>query len=622
MFEIQFETWKNICNLYCSLKAGYKHAHLQWFPFSKLSPEDIQYLQSKDFFEKFIQKPAFLLYSPMMHQSENFLQKSDGSFRDSSLVSPILYLILQCIGKEISNYYSDSRPADVSVYYAGNYPENRVIYKTDYDDFYKHVNACKENYNYFIKTDVSNFYNNISVDILIDRIDRMCNTTEIHFNQRVLQLYKSFMLYCGHGRFPLIDNSLASSFLATVVYMDQIDCRLSEYLRTKAEHIQGFKMIRYVDDLYIMISSSSEISELTKTYNEIRNEYSSILREYGLTINAKKCCLRKSEEVNDELKKSLYDEYYNGIKCEIGNIFDGKLLDFLSSLWLDLLLDSVDIDRYNSTIDKVFSSQDIEFTPQEVFNYFVYENDSALQTKEIQDAILRLLGESNSFISLDPKRLTVMIMKSKSDAAIKRFLANLFDRNRAKKWNSYDTTIAVTYLIQSKFNHIDLLGIIEKEHPDLYNYYYYNCRSSCLSYLGNTKITTLRETISNDWKAYYLYFMYLCEKQKNNHMAAFAFFKNFFDRVTADIDYRLGTDPKLKKPNYRGFYKEGPIKKVYENIDGSNLVIQKAHLIRNSNPLSHSSSDMLEKYSSEDIRGSICELSKLLFEKNKTFTSS
>ena len=105
-------------------------------------------------------------------------------------------------------------------------------------------------------------------------------------------------------------------------------------------------------------------------------------------------------------------------------------------------------------------------------------------------------------------------------------------------------------------------------------------------------------------------------------MAAFAFFKNFFDRVTADIDYRLGTDPKLKKPNYRGFYKEGPIKKVYENIDGSNLVIQKAHLIRNSNPLSHSSSDMLEKYSSEDIRGSICELSKLLFEKNKTFTSS
>jgi hypothetical protein len=98
-------------------------------------------------------------------------------------------------------------------------------------------------------------------------------------------------------------------------------------------------------------------------------------------------------------------------------------------------------------------------------------------------------------------------------------------------------------------------------------------------------------------------------------MAAYAYYKNYFDRVTADIDYKNGTSPKLKKPNYKGFYKEGPIKKVYSGITDSDSIIEKAHLIRNSNPLSHSSSDMLEKYSSTQIQNTIEDLSQLIFAK-------
>ena len=35
---------------------------------------------------------------------------------------------------------------------------------------------------------------------------------------------------------------------------------------------------------------------LGDTYNEIRNEYSSILKEYGLSLNTKKCCIKKSSD--------------------------------------------------------------------------------------------------------------------------------------------------------------------------------------------------------------------------------------------------------------------------------------------------------------------------------------
>jgi len=117
-----------------------------------------------------------------MHQSENFLQKSDGSFRDSSLVGPILYLMLQAVGKEIYDQYISVRPYDVSVYYAGNYEHMRPKYKQDYDDFFKELNASIDEYQYFIKTDITNFFANINVDKLVAQIDRVCNSDEVSFS--------------------------------------------------------------------------------------------------------------------------------------------------------------------------------------------------------------------------------------------------------------------------------------------------------------------------------------------------------------------------------------------------------------------------------------------------------
>lgn len=93
-----------------------------------------------------------------------------------------------------------------------------------------------------------------------------------------------------------------------------------------------------------------------------------------------------------------------------------------------LIYDSVDIEKYNGLIDKHFASEDIEFTPNEVFNYFVYENEEELYTEEVTDKILELIRQSIAFINLDPKRLTVMIMKTHSDKSIRAFLNQLFIR--------------------------------------------------------------------------------------------------------------------------------------------------------------------------------------------------
>lgn len=626
MLGITYNTWKNVCDMYFSLNAGSQKAYLQWFPFTKLSSADKETISSEDFYNNYIKTASFMIFPSAMHQSENYLQKGDGSFRDSSLVAPILFLFLQSIGLEIHNHYLPIRPSDISVYYAGNYEHLRPKYKQDYDDFFKELNASIDEYQYFIKTDITNFFANISVDKLITQIDKVCNSDTVVFSQTQLHLFKELLTYCGNGRFPLIENSIASSFLATVVYLDAVDKALHEYISTNVTVFSSFRIVRYVDDMYILISSNRPIGYLHEAYNEIRNEYSSILKNYGLALNAKKCCLKESKEINQELKKSLYDEYFNGQKHNIEELFSGALYRFLNDLSLELLLDSINIEKYNELINKNFSSDNIEFTSSEVFNYFIYENEDELQSEPVVRKIVELVEQSISFINLDPKRLTVMIMKTQNDRAIKAFLNQLFKKNRSNKWNSYDTTIAISYLIQSKFQHRDLLDILSDRHPNLYSYYFYHCKNSTIHCFDSQKIKNLINIIAMDSKAHYLYFMHLCEMKRANYMAAFAYYKNYFDRVTADLDFVFGENKKLKKPNYKAFYKETAFIKFYSIIDNSESIINNAHKLRNANPLSHSSSELLDSNdTSNDLCESIKALSKLIYkyiDKHKYIQSS
>lgn len=595
------------------MKDGLKKSYLQSFPFSKLSDTDKTYLLSEDFFLQYIKSGAFILYPESLHRTENYIQKGDGSFRDSSLVSPMLYLVLQSIGKEISNKYISQRPPEISVYYAGNYQHNRPIYKQDYDDFFKEINEYIDSYQYFIKTDISNFYSNINFEKLVQQLDYQCNTPATTITQTQLLLYRKLLEYCGAGNFPLIENSIASSYLSTIVYLDKVDVELYDYIQKYIKEFNEFKIIRYVDDMYILISSDKPISCLYQAFNEIRNEYSSILKKYGLALNAQKCSLKPSVEINNELKKSLYDEYFNGKKCHIEELFENKLLDFITDLTGELSQGCTTIERYNKIIHNHFYLDDVEFTPNEVFNYLIYENCDELTSPEVIDAITKLVNCDVSFINLDSKRLTVMIMKTKSTGAIKTMLNQLFQKNRIGKWNSYDTTIAISYLIQSRFNHIDLLSTIKIRVPELYLYYEKYCKVSFVESFKNEQYQLLSKIINGDTKSYFLYFMYCCEEQKNDYLTSFAFYKNYFDRISAQIAFYIKYDDKAKKPNYKGFYTESALKKLYVNIENSDTIINDAHSLRNSNPVSHASADLLDSNeTSKNISEAINSLDYLI----------
>lgn len=102
MFGISYETWKEICEMYFDIPQGSLKAYLQWFPFTKLSEDDKEKIKSNDFFDRYIDSGGFVIFPEVMRRSENFVQKEDGSFRNASLVSPLLFLVIQAIGKEVS----------------------------------------------------------------------------------------------------------------------------------------------------------------------------------------------------------------------------------------------------------------------------------------------------------------------------------------------------------------------------------------------------------------------------------------------------------------------------------------------------------------------------------------
>lgn len=619
MFAFEYEDWKMICSQISLQKRGRKRMYLQWYPFTCLSAKEKETLISEAFFKDYIKSGLFLYYSENWLITNNYIMKGDGNFRNASLVSPTMYLVALTIGKSISKKYQPLRQSSINVFYAGNYDEDRLYYKKDYDVFFKTLNDLSQSYRYFIKTDVKDFFPNIDMNKLFDIINLRFAETSVKIAQKDLMVYKELLLCLGQGEFPLIENCAASSFLATVVYLETPDSKLFSFITDKVPYITEFSMVRYVDDLYILFNSDLPENKITPMVNRIINEYSSELKKLNLSLNRGKTSWRPTTDISEELKKSLYDEQFNGKECNITDFVDGDLLlKFLESIKESLLDYSLDAAKYLELINDVFNIPKTEYTPHEIYNSLVYEKHPLFKDTRIIETLINLVCFDYNFLKLDTKRFTVILLKTQDGRLIKAMLSKLFEANRMDVWNVYDTSLAINYLLQRSFNHDDLLNILKDEEQSVHLYYELFCKSSFLVSMSKSKqkyISKFKTSIfyEQDDKLFFLYFMYMVEMKKNNYLSAFAYYKNFFDRISAHLAYTINGNQAKGKPNYKGYYKEGAFKQLYAGISDADKIIEKAHEIRNSNPLSHSSAELLDNNdTAADILSNIKQLSNLI----------
>ena len=619
MFSLEYEDWKMVCSQIGIQKRGRKRIFLQWYPFTCLSSKEKETLTSEGFFSDYIKSGLFLYYSESWLITDNYIMKDDGNFRNASLVSPIMYLVALTIGKSISKVYQSRRQHSFSVFYAGNYDEDRLYYRKDYDLFFKTVNDLSQSYRYFAKTDVKDFFSNINMNKLFELINLRFAEASVQIAQKDLLVYKELLLCLGQGEFPLIENCAVSSYLATVVYLENPDCRLNSYIADKEPHITGFSMVRYVDDLYILFDSDLSEDMITPLFNRIVDNYSSELKKLNLSLNREKTLWKLTSDISEELKKSLYDEQFNGKECNITDFVDSNLLlSFLGGIKELLLNCRLDAVKYLELINETFTIPQTEYTPQEIYNSLVYERHSLFSDTQVVGLFFSLIDLDRDFLKLDTKRFTVMLLKTKNGDLIKAMLSGLFEANRKGVWNICHTSLAVNYLLQRSFNHLDLLKILKTEDLSVYSYYELFCKSSFMASMKQSKqkyIEKFRTSIfyREDDKLFFLYFMYMVEIKKNNYLSAFAYYKNFFDRISARLAYTINGDQAKGKPNYKAYYREGDLRRLYAGIADADRVIRKAHEIRNSNPLSHSSADLVDSNNSTlDIINSIERLGHLI----------
>ena len=629
MFSLEYEDWKMVCSQIGLQKRGRKSMYLQWYPFTRLSEKEKATLVTEEFFNDYIKSGLFFYYSENWLITNNYIMKGDGNFRNASLVSPIMYLVALTIGKSISKMYTSQRQSAIDVYYAGNYDENRLYYSKDYDLFFKTLNDLSQSYKYFIKTDVKDFFPNIDMNKLFDIINIRLAETGVPVAQKDLLVYKELLLCLGQGEFPLIENCAASSYLATVVYLENPDIRLNSYISDKEPHVTGFSMIRYVDDLYILFNTDLPEEMITPMVNRIVNAYSSELKKLNLSLNRGKTAWKSTSDISEELKKSLYDEYVSGQEFNITDFVDSSLLlAFLESLKASMFDYSLDATKYLELINNTFNIPNTEYTPQEIFNSLVYKKHPLFREDKIIGTLFELVTFDYNFLKLDTKRLTVILLKTQNERLIKAMLSELFETNRRGAWNIYDTSLAINYLLQRNFSHADLLSILKNEEQSVYSYYMLFCKSSFMVALNQSQQKYIEKFgtyifYGQDDKLFFLYFLYMVESKKNNYLSAFAYYKNFFDRMSAHLAYSINGNQTKGKPNYKGYYKEGAFRHIYAGITDADEIIEKAHGIRNSNPLSHSSAELVDNNNTmNDILNSIEKLGCLIEAKIENFQST
>jgi len=618
MFPLEYTDWQVVCKKILYQLPYKKKYFLQWFPFIKLSNEDKKYIIGEDFFKRFIKSGLFLLFSETWFVCNNYMLKVDGNFRNASLVSPILYLVSLTIGKKISKYYKYNRPTDIILYYAGNYDKNIFSYEREYDAFCKKILNLSKNYMFFIKTDIKDFYSNIDVNRLIKILDDNININEVNILQKELMIYKELLLYIGQNEFPLIENSLVSSYLSTVIYLDNPDKNLYYYIKNKIHNITGFVMIRYVDDMYILFNSDISFEKIIPDIKRILYFYSSELKKIGLSLNKSKTKYNNITALSEELNKSFYGDKFNDNHINVMNLVNiNMIINFINQIIISLNENELTNDRYINIINNIFNIENSGKKAKDIFNSLIYTNHQLFTNKFVIEKIKMLINIDYIFLKIDPQRLVIMLLKTRDSELIKLFLNKLFETHRKEIWDVYDTTIAVYYLIQRGFIHDDLLTILLKEENDIYKYYNLFCKNTFIDIYNDSKniINIFYENYyyKNDIKLFILYFLFKIEYKKNNLLTAFAYYKSFFDRISAHFAYSIFSIKENKMPNYSKYYRESELKKIYSDIDNADEIIKNAHKLRNSNPIAHSSAELLDDNDVEiNILNIIKELSMLI----------
>lgn len=225
----------------------------------------------------------------------------------------------------------------------------------------KSLEKIKEGYQYVIVTDLTGFYDNIDIPILISDL-KACGID----NEIVNELSKCLNRWTQVNNKGLPQSNSASDILAKL-YLDNID---------KGLRNAGFVHLRYVDDIRIFCKNSSEakraLLELTK-----------LLRKRGLNLQSSKTKILPSNEALNEI------EGIQPVITMVTKQFENELLSF------EFPSEYFDNDEEQTTENKEDDTP-IEVIRETFKTYFINGTDDKFDKTLFHFLINRLIVENDS----------------------------------------------------------------------------------------------------------------------------------------------------------------------------------------------------------------------------------
>lgn len=590
---IDYSTWKRACDSLFNESNSRLSSYLQTFPFSKINEQDKHYISSKDFYNKKIKNANWLLDENNFLNLQHYFYNSDGTYRYVKLVSPIMFLAIQCIGFYLHDSYRVPNNIYREIFYAGDFSKDESHYWNSYNRYKKTIKLEKDMFTHFIKLDFEKFYNNISLDKLFELLINSDIKNKFKKIEN-LTLIKNILFSIGNGKFPTIEVSSGLSYIASVIYVDDAEKRLIKILK-KDSRIYNFKIFRYVDDTYITLNLDN-FKELKSIYMYIYTNYNSILREFNLVLNPKKCKFDKIDLIEDYLNSNIGSSISEEDTADKNNLYNSNEVSITGFLKKLALLESpITTSEYNLLIKEYFKSNNEIDNPNRIYNSLIIKKTQKVDNNELVEVLSFIINNNPKILYLDPKRLTDIILNTANGRLIRNMLNNIFLAYKNDEIISYDVAIILRYLTKRDFRHRDVINMIKSLDSEMHDYY--------LKFIFDTNWPRNENIFINtgnkisDSTMNYLYGMYLCEKGIRNYFNFFAYYKTFFDRYSAWID-NIDLIGKRTKPDFKKYFKINHFITIFGNKYCH--VIQKADKLRNFNPMIHSGAQLIDNLNYEN----------------------
>lgn len=370
---------------------------------------------------------------------------------------------------------------------------NTTLYNSHYSAFKKDIRtvAKKRDNQVVIRLDIQNYFDCISMSNMLDLIDEKVKPSEktvLVYDEDTKRLLNFFFLFLNNNALPQANNNIISGYLGFLYLFFgdlEIESLLSDLNAEYKKILKGFRIIRYVDDIYIFL----EFEGLEKTEKGINTDSDNLflkLVEIGFTPDE----ILKDFQLRDKAKHFINDFLYR-----LSDIFYKKLkLRFNSKseiLWLD---SDKDLNKLFGIINKVSEDyieveDDDKEKPQvkiskiakalrtirskSLIEVFTSEHknlqhtlrftfDKAVnqildnQPNELAKIELELENFDFNYVRFYPQTITLLITKlPKIAGEYKKFLL------KKKTLTTFDIDLIINYLCQTDFSDKALIKILE-----------------------------------------------------------------------------------------------------------------------------------------------------------------